>query len=201
MTKPLADLFVIDSGKHLPSNGVINREQVTRTIPLASENYIRALSSDRPIAVVDAGSSLEQRVNMLIVAKRFGGNSHVEMLKASLLETLIRNEGRARKEYTLEPEKVVETYNVMSQLATSCHQRDFSSPTYRQMYKLLYTGKWCASTKGPCRFTAHEPYTGCGQLCNQCLIHCPHNRFGSRQRRLQLNEYPPFRFPIDGVFL
>jgi hypothetical protein len=76
---------------------------------------------------------------------------HVELLDASLLEPLVRNEDRERREYCLEPEKVHEAYEVMSQLATYCHKRDFRSQKYYEMYKLLYSGKWCAWEDESCR--------------------------------------------------
>jgi hypothetical protein len=202
VTRPLAELQVIDSGRFLPASGQISRGQVVQTIPLSVEEYTKALRTNHPLAIVDTGDNLGQRVAMLMQARDIRGKDcpiHVEMLDASLLQALVQNQDRERKEYCLEPEKVHEAYEVMSQLATSCHKRDFRSPKYRQLYTLLYTEKWCAWEKGPCRFKSHEPNDECG-LCNHCSRHCAHKtRFGNRQSMRLCEKFP--LLPNDGVFL
>lgn len=200
---PLANLLVVDSGRFLPVSGEITRDQVVETIPLSVEKYKKYLREDSPIAIVDTGDNLGQRVTMLMMARDIRGKScpiHLELLDASLLESVVRNENRERKEYCLEPEKVHEAYKVISQLATSCYKRDFRSPTYCQMYELLYIGKWCAWEEEPCRFNAHEPNEECRQFCKRCSRHCPHKiRFGSKQGMTLNKRFP--QWPNYGVFL
>jgi hypothetical protein len=199
LKQPLANLQVVDSGEYLPESDQITRKQVIETIPLSIERYQECLRMEGPVAVGDAGDNVGQRIDMLIDAWKLRGNNcptHVELFEASLLDALVRNGERARKEYTHHQGGIFEAFNAISELTTSCLKRDMSSPTYRRIYPLIYTDKWCKAEE-PCRYKAHEPFLLCERWCNLCPSHCSQLRRG-----INLIQHTcDFPMPNDGVVL
>ncbi len=200
LTESLANLQVVDSGEYLPENVQITRGQVVETIPISVNQYQECLRKKGPVAVGDVGDNVGQRVNMLMDVWKFRGSTcptHAELFDASLLEALVRNESRVRKEYALHLDGIIETYSTISERTTSCYKRDMSSLTYRRMYSLLYTDKWC-SAKELCSNKAHEPLVLCERWCKLCPWHCSQMRRGMGHM-LHTSDLPVLS--IDGVFL
>jgi hypothetical protein len=181
--EPLTDLLIVDSGRFLPASGQITRGEILQTIPLSVEEYTKALQGNKPIAIVDTGDNIGQRVTMAVQAREIRGSScpiHVELLDAAFLESVVRNLTRERKEYTLQTWQVHEAFNMMCEVfATSWYKRDFSSPQYHRLYQKFYTEQpcvWAMPFGQACKHTAHSPDVLCEQFCKCCSLHCPNKR-------------------------
>jgi hypothetical protein len=189
--KPLANFWVIDSGEFLKKDGFITPEQVMESLERNLDEFRYALRKTGPIAVVDAGDNLGMRLAMYRLVTEIRPESwiHTMLLTVSELETVVRNQMRAREEYSPNPQLVYQTFEAIRECGDSWSEQDFSSPTYNRMYDELYNvqcnhsiittfGQWSS-----CENPAHPPEILCEGFCQKCSDHC------SRKHSLKTTVY------------